>query len=563
MTPAPSPRRVRRRLHRVHPGGVRPVGEQDDPGRGGSVAASLSRALTAPSECCWPRRSRCPAPPVAALDEPRPIPSSRASRSVPGGTRTAALPANATSPTLNSSGSPSTNRRAACLAAASRSGSTSVASIEVDTSTATTTVARSRGTRTSAVGRAKPTTSSASMARNSPAGTCRRHPGRSGATRSSSGRFVKRTAYRCSAAHHQQLGDDQGEHAEQQPEPHGDRKIIAVPPGAPAARRGEPAPGVHEAGRGPHPVPVGRAARGAAAPDAADGLGDRPRWCGRRPRRTVRGVRGREVQTSRRRPVSGSTSTTGPRPAAPARAGRSPRPRARRGGRPAGAGPPPRRTAARTVRRARRSRRPPPAPRPRGAGVEQGVTTSPGGPDWRRRAARSRRRGRWPRGRQHRPDGQHVRWPDGPGPRRTPSPPSAGTPEPVAGAVGEQADRRRPPRRPGRAFSTLAVPKSMLASASTRTQVSSSRSARVRQTCGSQRAGGDVPVDPAHVVLARAGSAPTSSGLGARPEPQARGARRAAGPSSRRLHGQLERGERLLGTRRATSGSEARVRPAR
>ena len=58
-----------------------------------------------------------PCTPVAPSAS-RSIPSCRASRSVPGGTSTAALPANATRPTLNSSGRPSTNRRAASFAAA-------------------------------------------------------------------------------------------------------------------------------------------------------------------------------------------------------------------------------------------------------------------------------------------------------------------------------------------------------------------------------------------------------------------------------------------------------------
>jgi hypothetical protein len=123
------------------------------------------------------------------------MPVVTAPRSVTGGTNTEALPANPTSPTLNSSGRFATNSRAAAFAAVSRSGSTSVASIDRDTSTATSTVARSRGTWTSSVGRAKPRVSSASMPRNSPAGTCRRHCGRFGATRSSSFRLVKRTAY--------------------------------------------------------------------------------------------------------------------------------------------------------------------------------------------------------------------------------------------------------------------------------------------------------------------------------------------------------------------------------
>ncbi|GAB3838615.1 hypothetical protein GCM10029963_04920 [Micromonospora andamanensis] len=113
-----------------------------------------------------------------------------------GATITDALPAKATSPTLNSAGRSATNSRAACRAAISRSGGTSSASMERDTSTATMTVARSRGTRTSSVGRAKPTTSSASIAMNSPAGTCRRHAGRAGATLSSRRRLVNRTAYR-------------------------------------------------------------------------------------------------------------------------------------------------------------------------------------------------------------------------------------------------------------------------------------------------------------------------------------------------------------------------------
>jgi hypothetical protein len=101
-------------------------------------------------------------------------------RSVPGATMTAALPAKATRPMLNCLGSRSTNRWAAALADSSRSGLTSVASMVWDTSTTTMTVALSRATRRLAVGRAKPTTSSASMARNSPAGTCRRQAGRWG-----------------------------------------------------------------------------------------------------------------------------------------------------------------------------------------------------------------------------------------------------------------------------------------------------------------------------------------------------------------------------------------------
>lgn len=162
---------------------------------GGCLAAFSSRLFTAPREALIASPMAVPCTPVIPSAS-RSMPSCRAPRSVLGGTSTAALPAKATRPTLNSSGSPSTKVRAASLAAVNRSGSTSVASIDVETSTATITVARSRGTRTSAVGRAKPTTSSASMARKSPAGTCRRQAGRCGATRSSSRRLVKRTAYR-------------------------------------------------------------------------------------------------------------------------------------------------------------------------------------------------------------------------------------------------------------------------------------------------------------------------------------------------------------------------------
>jgi hypothetical protein len=113
---------------------------------------------------------------------------------VTGGTATVADPLKCTRPTLNRSGSPSTNARAACCTASKRLGSTSVACIDVDTSSATMIVARSLGTSTSVEGRAKPRTSSASVAQNAAAGTCLRQPGREGATLSSSSRLVKRTA---------------------------------------------------------------------------------------------------------------------------------------------------------------------------------------------------------------------------------------------------------------------------------------------------------------------------------------------------------------------------------
>jgi hypothetical protein len=121
------------------------------------------------------------------------MPASSTCRSVVGATCRLVPPAKVTRPTLNSSGSPRTNSRAASSAACSRLGSTSVARIDAEASTATITVARSRGTCTSSAGRAKPATSGTSIARNRPAGRCRRQPGRLGATLSSSARFVKRT----------------------------------------------------------------------------------------------------------------------------------------------------------------------------------------------------------------------------------------------------------------------------------------------------------------------------------------------------------------------------------
>jgi hypothetical protein len=114
---------------------------------------------------------------------------------VVGATRTVASPENETRPTFSGWGMRSTNEDAAVCAAAMRVGETSVACIESDTSMATMIVARSRGTRVTRVGLATATTRLARASRSAAAGTCRRQPGRAGATLSSSARLVKRTAY--------------------------------------------------------------------------------------------------------------------------------------------------------------------------------------------------------------------------------------------------------------------------------------------------------------------------------------------------------------------------------
>ena len=119
-----------------------------------------------------------------------------AARSVVGDTSTAAVPANATSPRFTPGVSWSANDFAAACAAARRVGSTSVACIDSDTSITSTTVARLRGTRASAVGPANATVSRVSARINARAGRCRSRPGRSGATRSSSSRFVNASVSR-------------------------------------------------------------------------------------------------------------------------------------------------------------------------------------------------------------------------------------------------------------------------------------------------------------------------------------------------------------------------------
>lgn len=158
---------------------------------GGLVSASRSSMRTASRAATTASPIAVPSPVVS-----RSMAERRAPRSVVGGTATVAEPLNGTSPALKRSGSRSTKASAARWAASKRVGSTSVASMDADTSNATTIVARSRGTCTSVVGRAKPTTSRASVPQKAAAGTWRRQPGRRGATLSSSSRLVNRTAYR-------------------------------------------------------------------------------------------------------------------------------------------------------------------------------------------------------------------------------------------------------------------------------------------------------------------------------------------------------------------------------
>ncbi len=120
-----------------------------------------------------------------------------ASRSADGAATRLGCLTNATTPTLKRVGRSPMNFLAAALAASNRLGETSRAIMDSDTSTATMMVARSRGTLTDVAGRANPTIISVIMARNRTAATCRRQPGRLGATWDSSARLVKRTAYRC------------------------------------------------------------------------------------------------------------------------------------------------------------------------------------------------------------------------------------------------------------------------------------------------------------------------------------------------------------------------------
>ncbi len=115
-----------------------------------------------------------------------------AARSAVGDTSTVAVPAKATTPRFTPGVSPSMNALPAAWAALSRVGATSVESIDSDTSIANITVARLRGTLCRAVGPANATVSPTRATRNNPVGTCRAHPCRFGATRSSNPRFANR-----------------------------------------------------------------------------------------------------------------------------------------------------------------------------------------------------------------------------------------------------------------------------------------------------------------------------------------------------------------------------------
>ena len=199
------------------------------------------------------------------------------------------------------------------MAAASRSGATSVASIDGDTSTATMTVARSRGTRTSSVGRAKPTTSSASMARNRPAGTCRRQAGP--VRRDPVEQPQVGEPHRVPAApplqHH--VGDGERGDADQQPQP---PRALRMSCRAPPAAAGAAAASRRWAQHVPHdvgdPVAVGPQRKVAGAGTADRG----PR---RPPAAAARGGGVPLAQPAARRstpraagPVSGSTSVISP-----------------------------------------------------------------------------------------------------------------------------------------------------------------------------------------------------------------------------------------------------------
>ncbi len=85
------------------------------------------------------------------------------------------------------------NSLAAVCAASKRLGSTSSAAIDSEVSNANMMVVRSSGTWTVITGWAKEITSRLTAARNTPAVRWRRHPGRFGATLSSSSRFENLT----------------------------------------------------------------------------------------------------------------------------------------------------------------------------------------------------------------------------------------------------------------------------------------------------------------------------------------------------------------------------------
>ncbi len=103
-----------------------------------------------------------------------------------------AVPAKATTPRFTPGLSPSMNALPAAWAACNRVGATSVEFIDSDTSIANITVARLRGTLCCAVGPANATVNPPKATKSSAVGTCRAHPCRFGATRSSNARLANR-----------------------------------------------------------------------------------------------------------------------------------------------------------------------------------------------------------------------------------------------------------------------------------------------------------------------------------------------------------------------------------
>ena len=166
-----------------------------------SSSPPLSSPSSSPESASWVS-SRVPetrASPIAvdSASSRLSIPRSKAARSKVGATSLVTTPLNEIKPTSMSGATWSTNSRAASLAASRRLGSTSVAIIDSDTSNSTT-MRPSLSVRSvdRSIGRAIATTPAAKPASCSPATTCRRQPGRCGATRSSSSTDVNRSIVR-------------------------------------------------------------------------------------------------------------------------------------------------------------------------------------------------------------------------------------------------------------------------------------------------------------------------------------------------------------------------------
>ena len=415
-----------------------------------------------------------------------------ASRSVVGATATEALPLKDTRPTLMLGGSWSTNALAAAWAASMRVG--------VDVGG----LHRQRGVdgqhdrgpllgdlRVAGPAGRTPTTSALSARRKTTAGTWRRQPGRFGRDLVEQLQVGEAHGVLAAPELQQHVGDD--EHGDAPASSHsrsGARKVMT---GAscsgfePLATPGDEADQVEQ------PVAVG-AEREVVGAGAADAAGDVGRAARRRPRRSGRGSwrwrsgpRGRRPvsgSTSSSRPTSGSSSSRGSTTSIASTSWRWP---ARRSGR--SHSPAARKSETTTTR-----------PRRRVAAAE---------------ALERRPRGRTRRGGRPRPRGG----PGAAGPCRLLRPPRAGSvdgllalehdgADAVAACAGEEADGRR--WRPGRGRASRSRrcrsrgwPRGRPGSS-----VSSSRSAIDSRTCGSMRAGGDVPVDAADVVarLRRRGS---------------------------------------------------------